>query len=505
MKVMLDKEIRLQSATAYLRFKKEVQRDDIQAYLKGKHFSDSLIENRVKTYLKNIGVFDENYQLTSLGNEVKGNGMLPTPEEGKYKVWFTQRDSHFGNKIFYFKRIQPNRDNRNERKLEVRFDKDEHFYLPTKNNSFGNLEVLPIMDYFGEKHGDTDQIFLRWTWEGLQKSEYVFKGQLGIGNDTITIEPVAITCEEDLEIRIKDLLSDWDDENQRLKVSFSDLDPQSRRSFELLDERIRWNDFDVKFQKIPLMPRRQKDAEDWRNWLVVGALQKEYLSPNEFERVVIKANEQDAFAPFTRSFNQPEPASFSKVVEGDTLAFWHLNAPLDLNPNAKAKLTDKPVQLKKGIELSFNEIVSRLDLRELEGSGTLIYYDKYVINRRQQQSVVAFLKATKCPTPVVITDLKHENSDDYIKRNHAHIELKDLRSIFKSKPPHDRYIIVRNNKGVRIWNISNSIDYIRFDEEEIDCDSKGSIAHSVVFTPIGEEMVEKDLLNILQDEMNDEK
>jgi hypothetical protein len=146
MKVTLDKNIQLNSAIVYLRFEKEIHRKDIQDYLRGKQFDNRLIENRVKEYLKNIKVFDEKYQLTALGNSVKETGMLPTVEEGKYQIWFTNKDSYFGNKIFYFKRVQPTRES-NDEKLNLRFDSEGHYYLSTESNSFSNLKLLPIKDY----------------------------------------------------------------------------------------------------------------------------------------------------------------------------------------------------------------------------------------------------------------------------------------------------------------------------------------------------------------------
>jgi len=70
MKVTLNKNIKLNSAQVYLRFQKEELRKDVQEYLNGKKF-EPFIENRIKDYLKNIGVFDEQYQLTKLGSAVK--------------------------------------------------------------------------------------------------------------------------------------------------------------------------------------------------------------------------------------------------------------------------------------------------------------------------------------------------------------------------------------------------------------------------------------------------
>jgi len=173
MKVILNKEIELHKAIVYLRLIRTIERKDIQEYLKGKRFDNPLIENRVKEYLKSIGVFDEKYQLTSLGNDVKESGLLPTYEEGKYLIWFTNNDSYFGNQIFYFKRVQPYKES-NPKELNIQFSNDTHFYLPTENNSFSEFQLLTSDVYFGEILHQQDIIELSWVWENLDKSYFEF-------------------------------------------------------------------------------------------------------------------------------------------------------------------------------------------------------------------------------------------------------------------------------------------------------------------------------------------
>lgn len=502
MKVTLEKEVRLESAVAYLRFEKDVKRQDIQDYLNGKHFRDNLIENRVKEYLKNIGVFDEKYQLTKLGNSVRESGILPTAEEGKYRIWFTQQDSHFGNRVLYFKRVQPH--GSNEGKLDLELDNDGHYYLPTKENDFGKLKLLSEREYFGKRLRGRTQLSLRWSWQGVESSEYVFNGKIDDGKSNISVASKGIPCEENLNDYIQQIFPDWDSKNQRLKVSFGGLVDESRSSF-TFDGELPWREFSVEVQGLPLMPDSKQDAKEWRNWLVKEELKQDFLDARDFERVVVKTNEQPAFSFFRSDLDCPKPQQFSSTVEDDTLAFWHLNAASDLNPNAKTKLPDKPVQLKKGLELTFNEIVSLLNLVDFDGNSILIYYDKYVIKKHQQESAAAFLNAVNAQRRTVITDLKHENSSDYLRKYKPQINLIDLQGVFRSKPPHDRYIIVGNNKKIGVWTVSNSIDYIRFDAGEIDGDSKGTITQSVVFTPVESEMVGKDLLNLLKNDLSDEQ
>ncbi len=504
MKVTLDKQIQLQSAIVYLRFEKDIKRKDIQEYLNGKRFDNPLIENRIKEYLKNIKVYDEKYQLTTLGNTVKESGMLPTVEEGKYQIWFTNRDSYFGNKIFYFKRVQPSRESNDER-LNLILDSDGHFYLPTESNPFSNLKLLPITDYFGQKKDHQDVIDLHWTWDNLEKSYFVFDGQLGKGENQIKFKATPIPCQEDLKSKMEELLPDWDKKNERLRIPFNKISDQSKNSFEG-NHQTKWKDFQVQFQNVPLMPYNLEDAKKWRNWLLTESLRKKYLNPSDFESLVLDTNEKDAFKSYINSLDAPKPETFSNTIKKDTLAFWHLNAPLDLNPNTKTKLASKPIELKEGQKLSFKELAGKLDFESMNGVSIFVYYDRYIVREHQQKAVAAFLESVKCRNKIVITDtLPKENSSDFIQKRKPEIKLKDFKTIFKNRPAHDRYLVIGNMDEIQIWNISNSIDYITFSDRNIDANTFGTIRQSVVFTPVSKELLNEELLNFLENEMKNGK
>jgi len=463
-----------------------------------------LIENRVKEYLKNIKVYDEKYQLTALGNAVKESGMLPTVEEGKYQIWFTNGDSYFGNKIFYFKRVQPSKESNDER-LNLQFDSEGHFYLPTENNTFSRLKLLPINDYFGQHKNHKDVIALRWNWDNLKKSNFTFEGQLGKGEDSIKLKTNPITCNEDLKLLIEKLLPKWDKENERLKVSFDELNDQSKLSFEC-NLQTKWNEFQVHFQEVPLMPYNLEDAKKWRNWLLTKSLQKEYLNPADFESLVIETNEKEAFKPYSNSLDTLKPETFSSSVKKDTLAFWHLNAPLDLNPNARTKLSAKPLELKKDDKISFKGIVNKLGFDNKDENSVCVYYDRYVIREHQQRAVAALLQSIEIKNKIVVTDTSpKENSSDFIQKQKPEIKLKDCKTVFKYLFPHDRYLIIGNKDEIQIWNISNSSDYITFSDGNIDVDTLGTIRQSVVFTPVSKELLDKELLNFLENEMKNGK
>jgi len=226
-------------------------------------------------------------------------------------------------------------------------------------------------------------------------------------------------------------------------------------------------------------------------------LKKEYFSITDFEEAAIELNEKEAFSTF--NLDVPKTKDFVEKTDSKKV-FWHLQAPIDLNPNTKIKLSSKlqHSELRQGAKISFTDIVSKLGF---DNSSVFVYYDRYVYNHNQQRAVSALAKAVNSKKKIVVTDLTpKDNSSDFIQKNVKEITLKDCKTIFKGRSPHDRYLIASNPNGMSIWNISNSIDYIIFSDRNINETTVGTIRQSVVFTPISKEMLDKDLLNFIKNE-----
>lgn len=494
MKVTLTKNIQLRSVQVYIRFQKEEERKDIQDYLNGKKHFESFIENRIKDYLKNIGVYDEQYQITSYGNTVKESGKMLVAEEGKYQIWHTEKDSFFGNKIFYFKRLQPNA--KDEISNQIKLDRKGHFLLPTDENKYTKLNLVSD-EILGNSNNSNDQIHFSWVWENLEKSHYIFSGQLGKSERQTNIGSEAITSDKDIKKIISETLLDWNNEQNRYSIRFDGLREQMLTTFEDKNYTSKWNGFEVQIQNLPLMPYDIVEAKKWRNWLLNEELKKEYFSVTDFEETATELNERDALATF--SLDVPKTKDFIEKTESKKV-FWHLNAPMDLNPNTKIKLSSKQqhVELRQGDKVSFANIVAKLGFDSI---SLFIYYDRYVYNNNQQRAVSALAKSVTSTKKVVITDLTpKETSSDFIQKNVKEITLRDSKTIFKGRTPHDRYLITAKKDEITIWNISNSIDYISFSDRNIDDNTVGTITQSVVFTPISIEMLDKDLLNFIYNE-----
>lgn len=496
MKVTLTKDIELRSAQVYLRFQKKEDRKDIQEYLSGKKQFDSLIEIRIKDYLKNIGIFDENHQLTKYGNNVKESGKMLVSEEGKYQIWFTQNDSFFGSKIFYFKRLQSNA--KDEIRNEISLDKEGHFLVPTDENKYTNLNLISEK-IFGNTNNNIDRLHFSWIWKNLESSYYTFSGQLGKSEKPTNIKCEIIPSDKEIQKIITEILPDWNNEYKRYRIRFDFVSEDSRKFFEDKKYTSKWNNFEVQIQNLPLMPYDKEEAKKWRNWLLNEELKKEYFSISDFEATATEINEKEALAAF--SLDIPKIKDFVEKTDSKKV-FWHLNAPMDLNPNTKIKISSKQqhIELKQGDKVSFADIIAKLGF---DNSSTFVYYDRFVVNEKQQKAVSALTKAVNSLKKIVITDLTpKENSSDFIQKNVKEITLRDCKSIFKAKSPHDRYLIASNQNGMSIWNVSNSISYIAFSDRNINETTVGTIQQSVVFTPISKEILDKDLLNFIHNETN---
>ncbi|GAB4348445.1 MAG: hypothetical protein OHK0038_27880 [Flammeovirgaceae bacterium] len=495
MKVKLTKIIELSSAQAYLRFQKEEERKDIQEYLNGKKRFEPLIENRIKDYLKNIGVFDENYLLTIYGYyTVKETGKMLVSEEGKYQIWFTQKDSFLKTTIVYFRRLQPNADKEELKPLNLEFEETGHLLLPTSDNSFTKIILKNNKNLVGKTDEQKDTLHFSWIWENLDKSHYIFSGQLEKSNRQTNIKSEAIPCNINIQDWITKILPDWNIQQKRYSIRFDNLKEESRKTFEDKNFVSRWNDFEVQIQNLPLMPYDIEEAKKWRDWLLNEELEKDYFSIGDFEATASEINEKVALSAY--NLDIPKAKDFI-AKRNSKKVFWHLQAPMDLNPNTKIKLSSKPIELRQDEKISFAEIVAKLGLYD---SSLVIYYDRYVITEKQQRAVVAFLQSIESKNKIVITNIK-QNSSKYIQKEKPEIKLKDLKTIFKDHSPHDRYLIISNKDEIQVWNISNSIDYIRFSDKNIDANTFGTIRQSVVFTPVNKELLNKELLNFLENEI----
>lgn len=501
MKITLHKQVTLKVATVYMKIKKDVMRSDIQEYLNGKRFNNTVINNRIDEYLKEIRVYDENKQLSKLGQKVRQTGLLPTPEEGKYRIWYTENDEYFGSVIMYFQRERPH-DKVNVLELPLELAEKGHFLMPTRENSKnGDLEYtkfeLHSTDLVGTTFKNFESVEVKLLLDEGKQSCLQFSGTLGKDSVIKLHGEKGIETHEKIEQILSEALSDYNPENKRLRIRFNPKNESCYKSFEQRHFPCHWHNFEGTIDCVKLMPYDEEDAIAWRDYLLRDELSKNYYSPEDFEQKADEINEKAGFDSYKDILNTPKAKDF--VTKSQT-EFWHIKSPIDLNPNSLFPDISENITLQKDEKLSFAELVFRL------GAGgqndIAIYYDNYVRNERQQKAAAALMDSIDASKKIIITDMSPQNQkSDFIITKRKDLRLRDLKSgIFAQKPAHDRYLIIVSPKGTKIWVVTNSLDFIRFQENNVTPNTQSKVVESVTFTPLPISVLDKELLNFVNKE-----
>ena len=407
MKITLTKNISLRVAIVYMKIKKDVLRTDIREYLNGKHFENSLINNRINEYFKEIKIYDEAMHLTKKGETVKNTGYLPTYEEGKYKIWFTQEDDYFGNDIMYFRREMPNEKSSLE-PLDIVFDDENYQQLPVieKEEEIGCTNFsLVDKNLIGKYLKNTENISVTIILERGKQTYCTFSGKLGKDNSTELNSKKTLDLDENFEDVITEILPNFDSNYNRLKVSFK---PENI-NFKINNYKCEWMGFSGYIDNIDLMPIDKQNAIEWRNYILKEEISKKYLSPNDFASKVYEINEKPAFEKYRNELDIPASKDFKTETK---LEFWHLNAPIDLNPNTQETNINEVISLGRNEKISFAELVHKLGTNA--DNDLVIYYDQYVGKEFQQKAAAAFMESINGSKKIILTDLSPEKQKSII-------------------------------------------------------------------------------------------
>ncbi len=507
MKATLTKNIKIKTAIAYLVFEKEQERLDIVKFLNGEEFADETINNRVKEYLSKLHILNRDGSLTQKGNKVIETGKIFVQEEGKYKIWFTENDNFINTKILYFKRKSP-RDRERINEINIDFEK-ENYFLPINNNEFSILKLVNTDNISGQINHHSEDIELIWKWKDLEKSNFHFAGKI----DNNSIKEHKIESDEKLEEFILKIFPDWDYINQRLKVEFRNLITENeKRNFKTNYSNTNQTGFDnVEFTDISIIPYDNQDAKKWRNWFVEQEIENDYFLKYDFEKLVNEINNKNGFSTYINKLDIPEISEYREEIYNkdrpkQNIAFWHLSAPNDLNPDADQKYIIKSLNYEIGKNISFENIVNKLIENSNNETNTVFYYDKYTYTNSQQKSITAFFNTfdkieDKSKYLITIKNLKGKKRNNYLSQN-SEIELIDTNNIFQRKLPHNRYIVLAESKEkYTVWQLPSSIDYIKFQDNEIEPETIGEIKDSISFNQVKKEMLKQQLRTFIENKL----
>jgi len=496
MNVILTKKITLKSAIVYLKLQRKIKREDIQNYLQGKHFDNPIVENRVREYLKSVGIYNEQYNLTTPGYEAKDKGMVKEKEEGKYQIWFTQDDLLFGNRIFYFTRMKPESYNNNQQpeleKINLNLSGKNFCSLPIEGEHAQDSVEFSIIDEISTVEKKmTSEISFNWTWNDTQSSLFKFSGNF----EKVSIDKnKPVDFQINLEQHIPTIIPGWNDKTQRWPIKIEDVkDKDTYQYFKYSRKQPRDGYVTCEFIKLPVEPYNPEEAVQWRDKIISTELEKKYIHPDDFEGIVNTINQNEGFKAYYDQLDHDVPDMnhyIEKLEPGKKSdrgpAYWHLAAPMDLIVGIPKSLNIDSFSLSKGEDISFEGLTAKFGTVRAE---KIFYYDKYVYNKYQQRSVSTFLSCFGVSNLdiCIITDTQKPYYNDYFIKNKPDITVTDISSVYPktSDEPHDRFIVFKSGDELIIWTSTNSIDFIRFNiQGEIQPDTSGAIQKSVTFTKV---------------------
>ena len=496
MNVKLTKKITLKSAIVYLKLQKKVKREDIQNYLQGKSFNNPIVEDRVREYLKNAGIYNEQYNLTTpYGYEVRDKGMFKENEEGKYQIWFIQDDFLFDNRIFYFKRIKPEPYSQEPVQFNLNLTGKNFCSLPIKGEEEQDSIEFSVIDEINtiEKKMISEISFV-WTWNDTKSSSFKFSGNF----ETLPIDAnKSVDFQIDLKKHIPAVIPDWNNDTERCKIKIENINNDVKKDdiykyFEYTGIRAREGYDLCEFIKLPVEPYNYEEAVIWREKIINIELEKKYIHPDDFTDRIIMINQKEGFTAYYDHLDVPTDMKcyIEKLEPGKKSdrgsAYWHLTAPLDLNVDIPQSLKIDHLSLIKGENISFGELTAKFNKIMAD---KIFYYDKYVQNYYQQRSVSAFLSCFGVKDICIITETNNPDNkfDKYLTEKKPEITVNNISEVYQNKAdaPHDRYIVFKSGGDLIVWTSTNSIGFIRFNKNgEITPDTPGTILKSVTFTKV---------------------
>jgi hypothetical protein len=519
MKIKLECDIPLRRATVYLRIKRDVKRQDIQDFLNGiwKPIDNAAvkIERGIRNYLRKIGLYDDSGHLTRAGNTAKETGMVAEFEEGKYKIWYTPDDlsvdKSIRNKIYYFSRVSPSEGKPSIKELDLKFnnvDKDHHC-LPTTswNKEYFSFSVVrPENGFAGSENSGMCKIHLTRSIEESSAADN-YSGEFD--QNTRILDKQIPRNNEELYILIKDILPDeWDDINRRCRIPFSVFHEKSDEGlFTFLRNHSltkKYKGYQVNIENLPLEPANIEEAVLWRNLLLDHELSNVYFHPKDFESKILEANRKEGFRAYFGGLDTPKAEEFREIITPSKKsetgpAFWHISAPLDLDPALPQHFIADSFELTQGEKINSREIAEKITTNI---PSAVFYYDQYVLNAWQQKAARAFLQSFSCSSIYVITNTAEQRGD--ILSKDQYLKQIDIKTIFTAgKPQHDRYLILGFQRSLEIWNISNSAGYIRFNDSNVTPNTDGTMFDTVSFHKIRTEknVLNKQLMNFIEQEI----
>lgn len=501
MKIELNHTIKLQSGFAFLDIEVLHKADDMAEFLESLQKNEALLkeplQTRAKEEMQKLGFLDSNNSLTKEGKKLIKTKKRYIKECGKYKIDFSYNDSIFDNRIFKAKRAEIDE---SEQELEtIDFGKKSRVLLDDENKVTDSIKILTKLASVQMQRRQEIITYIRFH-EINQNGEIL--------RDTECLDGVDIEENEDFSEKFLDtktfiqkyeqaLGPNWDRDNLVYRINTDELndflEEQVIKDIRTLTASFKKENFT--FSNLALSPKEESDAKYMLNCCLLKDLKESYLTQDDLDSKLESYINHKGLNEFLKSSDKKEYISkleSSLKQEKDKTAYWHYNAINDLLP--KRDLLPniiKTITLNYDEELSYADFIDKITQnREIQA---FIYIDRYFIDEYQYKKAELIAQGFNTQQYLIITD----------ERNIESLTARQLNARPFDPIPHDRYMILKVNNEIEIWNITQS-DFLRFDEikaQDITLDTKGRAEGCVISNIDNFSIFDNKLKEIIQDFM----
>ena len=509
MKITIKNKIPVHEGFAYIHMTKETPRLDIQNYLNGRRPTDEYICENIDRYLQKLNVYDRYKSITEIGEKVIRKGVYPQAFQGKYHIGYVNEEN--GYKIIFYKRKQSDR-NKNIRTENISFRKkhiaiDNDIKEPTKIQ----LEnTLLDVESRNEKAKDIDFINIIKCDDREEEITRKYIGR-NVDNENINISYTRNKINDEDRFQIlnvsRKLNGEWIDQYKRVALyNIDNLDDNELKNFIIPYKRFEEDGKSITVENIDIMPRDEEQAKRWIEKLLEIEARKEYLQQGDIDRIINNYREREIIRDDWR-LPDIEAEDFAEKSK-DKNVYWHLYAPLDLNPIEFQKKYNKDIlTIEKGKIYSFSEILEKIGVSKAKWVG---YYDRFISFTNQQIIAEKFLSSidTSCRLALTLRNkIKNYDGETYSYISECYdekgIKVDYIKDIFREKEPHDRYLVICDlNEKISVWAMTTGITNFEMIEESNQSSARYEAQETMTITPISTREAPQKLINHIKKKFN---
>lgn len=351
MKITLTQKLNVAQGICYMRVCEWQKREDIVSFLRGTCTGKKILDDGISRYLRTIGVYTPKGQLSPEGEELLETGLYPIPSEGKYFVWLANDPILGGYRILYYEREPTTTKNdilspqyppkKRISEIERAGTKD----APRLRVELATLDLQIVSQNHEEQidmihEFDTDAAQgrrARRYYIGTLSSDAEKKYGLQYTDDAAVEDEQRFWHKEWLPEIGRMLDGKWEQEYHRLAISFkaarSLQKENALQNFSLASHSINEEERRIKIEHMGLMPSSPTEATQWFEYLLLCEARKEYLQQSDLENISAMLRDEEAMKRYRAELPTPPVAELAMICKEDSVSYWHLMAPEDLNPH----------------------------------------------------------------------------------------------------------------------------------------------------------------------------